>query len=199
MIKLQFYLLLRTCNISTSHTGITSYNLGYCSESSLLAVTSFEIVLKWSHNNISLYFHQYFHQWPVHLYWVYTGSETSQAIRPNKNLPVFRVIRPKLNLLVKPRFFSSFLERYNFMHFERWNAESHALHVLGFRIIPEFRNLRLSLPQKCWILHIISFSLSKGKFDHLAWNFNISLTEKLSLSEYLMNMLQIFCELHCSQ
>ena len=29
----------------------------------------------------------------------------------NKNIPVFRIIRPYLNLLVKPRIFSGFLER----------------------------------------------------------------------------------------
>ena len=29
--------------------------------------------------------------------------------------------------------------------------------------------------------------------------FTFTLTEKLSLFEYLMNMLRIFCELHCSQ
>ena len=40
-------------------------------------------------------------------------------IRPNKKIPVFRVTQPYLNLLVKPRFFSGFLKKYNFMHFER--------------------------------------------------------------------------------
>ena len=41
-------------------------------------------------------------------------------IRPNKKIPVFRVIRPNLNLLVKPILFSGFLEeKYNSIHFER--------------------------------------------------------------------------------
>ena len=33
----------------------------------------------------------------------------------------------------------------------------------------------------------------------LKYNFHLTLTEKLSLCEYLMNMLRIFCDLHCSQ
>ena len=32
------------------------------------------------------------------------------CIRPNKKIPVLRVTRPYLNLLVKPRIFSGFLE-----------------------------------------------------------------------------------------
>ena len=32
-----------------------------------------------------------------------------QTLRPNKKIPVFRVIQPYLNLLMKPRFFSGFL------------------------------------------------------------------------------------------
>ena len=32
---------------------------------------------------------------------------------------VFRVTRPDLKLLLKPGLFSGFLEKYNFMHFER--------------------------------------------------------------------------------
>ena len=36
-----------------------------------------------------------------------------------KKIPVFRVTRPYLNLLLKPRFFLGFLEKLNFMHFER--------------------------------------------------------------------------------
>ena len=32
-------------------------------------------------------------------------------IRPNKRIPVFSVTRPYLNLLVKSRFFSGFLEK----------------------------------------------------------------------------------------
>ena len=35
---------------------------------------------------------------------------SSHNIRPNKKIPVFRITRPYLNLLVKPRFFSGFLE-----------------------------------------------------------------------------------------
>ena len=38
------------------------------------------------------------------------------SVMPNKKIPVFRVTRPYLNSLVKPRFFSGFLEKYNFMH-----------------------------------------------------------------------------------
>ena len=39
-------------------------------------------------------------------------NEALQIIRPNKKkIPVFRVTRPYLNLLVKPRLFSGFLER----------------------------------------------------------------------------------------
>ena len=41
--------------------------------------------------------------------------------------PLFKVTQPYLNLLVKPRIFSGFLEKiYNFMHFERWNAFQNA-------------------------------------------------------------------------
>ena len=44
-------------------------------------------------------------------------------VRPNRKLPVFRVTRPYLNLLLNPRIFSGFLEKiYNFMDFERQNA-----------------------------------------------------------------------------
>ena len=43
-------------------------------------------------------------------------------IRPNKKIPVFRVARPYLNLLVKPRIFSGFLGILFLMHFERPNA-----------------------------------------------------------------------------
>ena len=39
---------------------------------------------------------------------------------------VFKVTRPYLNLLVKPRIFYGFLEKYNFMHFERQNAFQNA-------------------------------------------------------------------------
>ena len=48
-------------------------------------------------------------------------------VRPNKKIPVFRVTRPYLNLLVKPRIFIGFLGKtYNFMHFERQNAFQNA-------------------------------------------------------------------------
>ena len=46
-----------------------------------------------------------------------------------KKIPVFRVTGPYLNLLVKPRIFLRlffFLEKYNFMHFERENAFQNA-------------------------------------------------------------------------
>ena len=48
-------------------------------------------------------------------------------IRPNKKISVFRVTRPYLNLLVKPRTFFRFSGKiYNFMHFERQNAFQNA-------------------------------------------------------------------------
>ena len=43
-----------------------------------------------------------------------------------KKIPVFMVTRPNLYLLVKPRIFSSSLEEYNIMHFERQNAFQNA-------------------------------------------------------------------------
>ena len=38
---------------------------------------------------------------------------------PNKKMPVLRVTSPYLNLLGNLEFFSGFLEKYNFIHFER--------------------------------------------------------------------------------
>ena len=35
-------------------------------------------------------------------------KQEGHYVRPNKNIPVFRVTRPYLNLLVKPRIFSGF-------------------------------------------------------------------------------------------
>ena len=47
--------------------------------------------------------------------------------RPNKKISVFRVTRPYLNLLVKPRIFFRFSGKiYNFMHFERQHAFQNA-------------------------------------------------------------------------
>ena len=46
------------------------------------------------------------------------SSQAQSLVRPYKNIYVLRVTRPYLYLLVKPRFFSGFLEKYNFMHFE---------------------------------------------------------------------------------
>ena len=50
------------------------------------------------------------------------------AIRPSKkNTCVYRVTWPYLNLLVKPKKKSGFLEKiYNFTHFERWNTFQNA-------------------------------------------------------------------------
>ena len=60
-----------------------------------------------------------------------TISENSLGeLRPNKKIPVFRVTRPYLNLLVKPRNFSVFLEKniilcnafqnaYNYIFFQK--------------------------------------------------------------------------------
>ena len=49
-------------------------------------------------------------------------------VRPNKKMPVFRVTRPYLNLLMKPRFFFRFSgkKKHYFMHFERRNAFQNA-------------------------------------------------------------------------
>ena len=46
-------------------------------------------------------------------------------LRSNKKIHVFRVTRPYLNILVKPRMFFRFSEKknYNFMHFERRISE----------------------------------------------------------------------------
>ena len=55
-------------------------------------------------------------------------------VRPNKKTPVFVVTQPYLNLLVKPRIFSGFLEKiYNFMHFERRNAFQNASNHIFFQ------------------------------------------------------------------
>ena len=54
-------------------------------------------------------------------------SGTACSVRPNKKIPVFRVTRPYLNLLVKPRIvFRLSGKKYNFMHFERRNALQNA-------------------------------------------------------------------------
>ena len=47
------------------------------------------------------------------MHFVYASSEGSgesvhMCLRPNKKIPVFRVTRPYLNLLLKPRFFFRF-------------------------------------------------------------------------------------------
>ena len=47
---------------------------------------------------------------------------TKYKNRANKKIPLLSEGNPtlsNLNLLVKPRIFSSFLEKYNLMHFER--------------------------------------------------------------------------------
>ena len=41
-------------------------------------------------------------------------SADAQVIRPSKKVPVFRLTRPYLNLLMKPRFFFSFFGKYIF-------------------------------------------------------------------------------------
>ena len=46
--------------------------------------------------------------------------------RPNKKMPVLRVTRPYLYLLVKPRIISGFLEKNFFMLFERQSAFQNA-------------------------------------------------------------------------
>ena len=54
-------------------------------------------------------------------------------LRPNKNIPVFRVTQFYLNLLVQHRIFSGFLEiKYNSMYFERRNAFQNALDYIFF-------------------------------------------------------------------
>ena len=79
-----------------------------------------------------------------------TFSMIKPCIGPNKRMPVYRVTQPYLNLVVKPRIFSGFLEKYiilcilkremsfkmhkiiyifpkyNLMHFERQNAFQNA-------------------------------------------------------------------------
>ena len=47
--------------------------------------------------------------------------KASVVIRPNKKIPVFRVTGPYLNLLVKPRIFSCFLEKKNILPFKMHN------------------------------------------------------------------------------
>ena len=47
-------------------------------------------------------------------------------LRPNKNIPVFRVTQPCLNLPMKHIFSVCFEKIYNFMHFERQNAFQNA-------------------------------------------------------------------------
>ena len=37
-------------------------------------------------------------------------NRSRPIVKPNEKIPVFRVTRPYLNLLVKPSFFSGFLE-----------------------------------------------------------------------------------------
>ena len=53
-------------------------------------------------------------------------------MRPNKkiDLPVIRVTRPYLNLLVKPSISFRFSDKYNFMHFERQNCLSKCIKKL---------------------------------------------------------------------
>ena len=41
----------------------------------------------------------------------FTYFYQNQSLRPNKRIPVFRVTRPYLNLLVKPRIISGFREK----------------------------------------------------------------------------------------
>ena len=48
-------------------------------------------------------------------YW----SKSSFIVRPNKKIPVFKVTRPYLNLLVNPRFFRLSEKIYFFLHFEK--------------------------------------------------------------------------------
>ena len=54
-------------------------------------------------------------------------------VRTNKNTHVFRMTQPYLNLLVKPRIFSGFLEIFHFMHFERRNAFQNASNYIFFK------------------------------------------------------------------